>query len=92
MQPSASVTISPVSVAALGIVSKSRGLSLRFPRFMKVREDKGIEESSTPELIAKMWADQQGKGKNQGGADDGELIDVVEETDVEDSEAELDVG
>ena len=92
MQPSVSVTISPVSVAALGLVSKTKGLSLRFPRFMKVREDKGIEDASTAEFLANMWTDQQGKEKDQGGADDGELIDVVEETDFEDSEAELDVG
>lgn len=77
-------------MAALGKVSKSKGLSLRFPRFMETREDKGIEDASTPEFLAKLWTDQQGKEVDHGGADDGELIDVVEVTDAEGSEAEFD--
>ena len=39
-----SVTVSPVSVAALGQISAVRGLSLRFPRFIRVREDKKIDD------------------------------------------------
>ncbi|KAI0358467.1 ATP-dependent DNA ligase [Trametes cingulata] len=72
----ADITISPVSVAALGLVSQTRGLSLRFPRFMSIREDKGIENASTPEFLAKMYRDQQSAGKDQTGADEGELVDV----------------
>ena len=51
---SCSITLSPVSVAALGLVSESRGLSLRFPRFIRVRDDKGqaIEQASSPEFLA----------------------------------------
>lgn len=78
-----SVTLSPVSVAALGLISDSRGLSLRFPRFIKVRADKTLEEASNPEFLAKIWQDQQGKAANSAGADDGDLVDVelVEEGD-----------
>ncbi|OCH95170.1 ATP-dependent DNA ligase [Obba rivulosa] len=72
----ADVTISPVSVAALGLVVPKRGLSLRFPRFIRIVEDKGIENASTPEFLAKMWRDQQANGKDRTGADDGELVDV----------------
>lgn len=72
----ADITLSPVSIAARGLVSDSRGLSLRFPRFIKVREDKNIEDASNPEFLAQMWNDQQGKGSDQQGADDGELLDV----------------
>ncbi|EED78152.1 predicted protein, partial [Postia placenta Mad-698-R] len=69
----ADITISPVSVAAIGLVNQNRGLSLRFPRFMKVREDKHIEDASTPEFLANMWRTQQATGKDQvPGADDGE--------------------
>lgn len=71
-----SITISPVSVAALGLVSQTRGLSLRFPRFISIREDKGIENASDPEFLAKMYRDQQSAGKDQTGADEGELVDV----------------
>ncbi|KAI8993003.1 ATP-dependent DNA ligase [Trametes punicea] len=85
----ADITVSPVSVAALGLISQTRGLSLRFPRFMSVREDKGIEDASTPEFLAKMYRDQQTAGKDQTGADEGELVDV--DLDAED-EPEEDEG
>ncbi|KAI0706815.1 hypothetical protein C8T65DRAFT_651542 [Cerioporus squamosus] len=82
----ADITISPVSVAALGVISQTRGLSLRFPRFMSVREDKGIEDASTPEFLANMYRTQQAAGKDQTGADEGELVDVVEEGEDDDEE------
>ena len=69
-----SITESPVSTAALGLVSDKRGLSVRFPRFIKVRLDKGIEQASTPAFLASMWRKQQ--KMPVGGTDDGELIDV----------------
>lgn len=84
-----SVTVSPVSVAALGLVSAARGLSLRFPRFIKVREDKSIENASSPEFLANIYRLQQGQGKEGGGVDDGDLVDVdVEESEVEEYESE----
>jgi len=70
-----SVTESPVSVAARGLVSSSRGLSLRFPRFIKTREDKQIEQASTPAFFAKMYrSQQQGNPANH----EGNLIDLEE--------------
>ena len=89
-----SITVSPVSVAALGLVSQTRGLSLRFPRFISVREDKGIADASTPEFLANMYRTQQAAGKDQTGADDGELVDVAldeeDQDDVsDDSEVDL---
>lgn len=83
----ADVTLSPVSVAALGLVSDSRGLSLRFPRFIKVRDDKNIEQASNPEFLAQMWKDQQGLQKDQHGADDGDLQDVDLEERIDDEES-----
>jgi DNA ligase 1 len=85
----ADITLSPVSIAARGLVSDSRGLSLRFPRFVKVREDKNIEDASNPEFLAQMWNDQQGKGSDQKGADDGELLDVDLDEQVEDDVSDL---
>lgn len=70
----------------MGRVSDTRGLSLRFPRFMKLREDKGIENASTPEFLANMYRSQQQQGKERGGVDDGDLVDVgMEESEVEES-------
>lgn len=77
-----SLTISPTSVAAQGYVAqdRSKGISLRFPRFIRLREDKGIHDASDPSLIAKLWQLQERKGtQGHKGADDGELLDYVEE-------------
>lgn len=48
----ADITLSPTYTAALGLVSDQRGLSLRFPRFVRTREDKSVEEASTPQFLA----------------------------------------
>ncbi|KAG2150519.1 ATP-dependent DNA ligase [Suillus clintonianus] len=73
----ADITLSPVSLAALGLVSSLRGLSLRFPRFIKAREDKSLEQASTTDFLAQMWKDQQGNSKaTVGDADDYDLMDV----------------
>ncbi|KZO93337.1 ATP-dependent DNA ligase [Calocera viscosa TUFC12733] len=92
----ADITVSPTSVTAKGLIDPSRGLSLRFPRFMKLREDKGIENASTPEDIARMYRTQEGRvggagGRVEPGMDDGELVDVELESEaVEESESEED--
>ncbi|KAI5825701.1 hypothetical protein K523DRAFT_419833 [Schizophyllum commune Tattone D] len=72
----ADITVSPVSVAAKGLVSDSRGLSLRFPRFITTREDKGIEEATTASQVALMYQQQQARGVDGGGNDEGDLLDV----------------
>jgi DNA ligase-1 len=81
------VTISPVSVAARGAVSATRGLSLRFPRFIRIREDKILEHASTPSFLAQIYRAQQGQGKAAGGIDDFELMDLdPAESEVEEDE------
>ncbi|KAG6378153.1 ATP-dependent DNA ligase [Boletus reticuloceps] len=72
----ADITLSPVSLAALGQVSSTRGLSLRFPRFVRVREDTRPEHASTTQFLAQMYRDQQSRGKGTTGADDGDLMDM----------------
>ncbi|KAL8703336.1 MAG: hypothetical protein Q9201_003472 [Fulgogasparrea decipioides] len=66
----ADITKSPTYLAAIGLVAEDRGLSMRFPRFLKVREDKGIEEASTSEFLAELWRKQEAKGSSEdkGGA------------------------
>lgn len=57
----ADVTLSPTYRAAIGLVSDERGLSLRFPRFLRKREDKSIEEASTGDFLAGLWRRQEAK-------------------------------
>ncbi|ROT37949.1 putative DNA ligase I [Sodiomyces alkalinus F11] len=57
----ADITLSPTYTAAIGLVSEDRGLSLRFPRFLKKREDKGIDEASTSEFLAGLWRKQEAR-------------------------------
>ncbi|MBE3047676.1 DNA ligase, partial [Candidatus Bathyarchaeota archaeon] len=57
----ADVTLSPTYTAALGLVSDERGLSLRFPRCLGRREDKGIEEASTDEFLAGLFRKQEAR-------------------------------
>ncbi|EJD52578.1 ATP-dependent DNA ligase [Auricularia subglabra TFB-10046 SS5] len=78
----ADITLSPVSVAAYGLVSSERGLSLRFPRFIRLRDDKSVEHASEPETLVRMWKSQERTTK--GGADEGDLVDVDFVGDVED--------
>ncbi|KAI9670313.1 MAG: hypothetical protein M1831_006527 [Alyxoria varia] len=73
----ADITLSPTYTAAMGLVSDERGLSTRFPRFLKVREDKHIEEATTSDYLATLWRKQEAKApaadaldQSKGGAAD----------------------
>ncbi|KAL1873606.1 hypothetical protein VTK73DRAFT_848 [Phialemonium thermophilum] len=72
----ADITLSPTYTAAIGLVSDERGLSLRFPRFLRKREDKGIEEASTSEFLASLWRKQESRAAT---ASKGEVSENVNE-------------
>ncbi|KAI8676541.1 DNA ligase [Fusarium sp. Ph1] len=79
----ADITLSPTYTAAIGLVSEERGLSLRFPRFLKKREDKSLEEASTNDFLAGLFRKQEAKAsstkENKNGAEEVEEADEVEE-------------
>lgn len=54
----ADITLSPVYTAAKGLITLERGLSLRFPRFLRRRLDKGTEQASSPRQLANMYLQQ----------------------------------
>lgn len=63
----ADITLSPVYTAAIGLVNEDRGLSLRFPRFLRKREDKSIDEASTSDFLAGLYRKQEAAGKAPEG-------------------------
>lgn len=70
----AQVSLSPVYTAGQGLVDGERGLSLRFPRFVRRRGDKGIEEASTGEGLAGEYAGMEGGGCWAGGLDCADVV------------------
>lgn len=74
----ADLTLSPTYTASIGLVSEDRGLSTRFPRFVRVRDDKSLEEATEAGELADLYWKQEAKApaKREGREDEDVDADV----------------
>lgn len=66
----ADMTLSPKYRAAEGLVDSNKGISLRFPRFLRIRDDKTPEQATSSRQLSEMYRKQETVSGGKKGVDD----------------------
>lgn len=75
----ADLTLSPVHKAAVGRLHQQRGVAMRFPRFVRVRDDKSPMDATSAEEVVALYGKQVrkvGGGGATGGGGEASGDDV----------------
>ena len=66
----ADFSLSPVYQAAWSMIEAGKGISLRFPRYIRLREDKAVEDATTSNQLAEMYSQQTSVANKGEDVDD----------------------
>ena len=66
----ADLSLSPIYCSSIGSIEPNKGIALRFPRFIRERDDKNVEDATGSEQILEYFKSQPAYLAKEGGDDD----------------------